>query len=268
MEEVFLQNTKTAFNKASADYDAHENQNIILKWMRGIVQSVYLKYLITGDEVLELNSGTGIDAVFLAQKGMKVFATDISNEMISIINRKVKTNGLEDKISAETFSFSQISKVKLNDFNAILSNFGGLNCINDFSALNEDISKKLNSSGYFIAVVMNKFCPWEIFFYSLKFDFKNAFRRFKRSGIDAIIDGEKVRTYYYSPYEFGRFFKSNFKTKKIYTLGHFTPPPYLDGIYNILKPISLLFMKLDNLFKGIPIFNYFGDHFIIVMKKK
>jgi len=267
MEEEFLQNTKSAFNKASADYDAHENHNIILKWMRGIVQSVYLKYLKDGDDVLELNSGTGIDAVFLAQHGINVYATDISDEMICIINGKVKANGLEGKISAETVSFSQISEVKSNNFKAVLSNFGGLNCINDYSKLNTDISKKLDSGGYFIAVVMNKFCPWEILFYSLKLDFKNAFRRFKRSGIDAIIDGGKVRTYYYSPYEFGRFFKENFRTEKIYTLGYFTPPPYLDGVYNKLKPVSSLLMKLDNVFKGVPFFNYFGDHFIIIMKK-
>jgi len=88
MEEEFLQNTKTAFNKASADYDAHENHNIILKWMRGIVQSVYLKYLKEGEDVLELNSGTGIDAVFLAQRGINVYATDISNEMVAIIKVK------------------------------------------------------------------------------------------------------------------------------------------------------------------------------------
>jgi len=268
MEEDFLQNTKTAFNKASKDYDTHENHNIILKWMRGIVQSVYLKYLRSGDEVLELNSGTGIDAVFLAQQGINVFATDISDEMISIINGKVKSKGLEEKISAENFSFSHISEVKSNNFKAVLSNFGGLNCINDFSKLNTDISNKLYSGGYFIAVVMNKFCPWEILFYTLKLDFKNAFRRFKRSGIDAILDGEKVRTYYFSPYEFGRYFKTNFKTEKIYTLGYFTPPPYLDRVYNKLKPLSSLFLKLDDVFKGIPIFNYFGDHFIIVMKKK
>jgi len=267
MEEEFLQNTKTAFNKASAEYDAHENQNIILKWMRGIVQSVYLKYLKVGDDVFELNSGTGIDAVFLAQLGINVFATDISNEMVTIIKEKAKTNGLEGKISAETVSFNQISNAKSNNFKAVLSNFGGLNCINNFSKLNTDLSAKLNSGGYFIAVVMNKFCPWEILFYSLKLDFKNAFRRFKRAGVDAIINCEKVRTYYYSPYEFGRFFRENFKTVKIYTLGYFTPPPYLDGVYNKLKPVSPLFMKLDNAFKGIPLFNYFGDHFIIIMKK-
>jgi ubiquinone/menaquinone biosynthesis C-methylase UbiE len=268
MEEEFLQNTKSAFNKASADYDAHEYNNIILKWMRCIVQSVYLKYLKEGDDVLELNAGTGIDAVFLAQRSINVYATDISNEMVTIIKGKVKTNGLEGKISAETVSFNQISDVKSNNFKAVLSNFGGLNCVNNFTKLNTDLSAKLNSGGYFIAVVMNKFCPWEILFYSLKLDFKNAFRRFKKAGVDAILNGEKVRTYYYSPSEFGRFFKENFRTEKIYTLGHFTPPPYLDGVYYKLKPVSSLFMKLDNTFKGIPFFNYFGDHFIIILKKK
>jgi len=268
MEEDFLERTKKAFNKASAGYDTDENSNPILKWMRGIVHTVYLKYLNEGDEILELNSGTGIDAVYLAEHGMKVISTDISDSMINIIKEKTRTLGLEDKISAENLSFSRICEIKSNNFKAVLSNFGGLNCINEFSGLSSDIYEKLETGGYFIAVVMNKFCPWEIFYYLLKLDIKNAFRRFKKAGVDAIINGEKVRTYYFSPYEFGRIFEDKFCVKKIYTLGNYTPPPYLIGIYNRLKPLSSIFIKIDNLFKGVPVYNYFGDHFIIIMQKK
>ena len=266
--DEYLQHTKVAFNKAAINYDSNDSQNPILKWMRDIVHLIYFKYLTIGNNVLELNSGTGIDAVFLANKGINVFATDVSDNMISILKEKVINLKLEDKITAERYPFSEINKINNNNFDSVISNFGGLNCINNFLNLNNDINNKLKQGGYFIAVVMNKFCPWEIFFYCLKFDFKNAFRRFKNEGIDVFIDGEKVKTFYYTPNRFGKFFCTNFKIIKTYSLGLLTPPPYLGGIYIKLRPLVKLLMKFDNLIKGIPLINLFGDHFIIIMKKK
>ena len=83
--------TKSAFNNIAGQYDARDNQNPILQWMRGLVRKIYLKYIPTGSKILELNAGTGVDAVFLAENGFKVHATDISEEMINIIHAKVKS---------------------------------------------------------------------------------------------------------------------------------------------------------------------------------
>jgi methylase of polypeptide subunit release factors len=52
--------------------------NPILVWMRGLVRDIYLRNFKRGDRLLELNAGTGADAVFLAGRGIEVFATDIS----------------------------------------------------------------------------------------------------------------------------------------------------------------------------------------------
>jgi ubiquinone/menaquinone biosynthesis C-methylase UbiE len=260
--------TKEAFDSAAGSYDSYENNNEILQWMRSVVHKVYLDSLKPGEKVLELNCGTGIDALFLAENNIKVFATDISPKMISIVKQKSAVANNKNIIGIETASFDVIDKVNETGFDAVVSNFGGLNCINNFDKLSADLSAKLKPGGKFIAVVMNKFCPWEMLYYILKLDFKNAFRRLKKTGIYAELNGEKVLTYYYSPAEFGKKFSMQFKTEKIYSLGYYTPPPYLIGIYRRLKPLVKLWMLMDDLLKGIFPINRFGDHFIIILSSK
>ncbi len=261
-------NTKSAFNNIAADYDSRDNQNPILQWMRGLVHKVYLKYIPKGGNILELNAGTGVDAVYLADKGYKVHATDVSDKMIDILSSNAKIQMSNGMIKCEVKSFDEISAISENNFDAVVSNFGGLNCINDFRKLSGDLAAMLKPNGLVIAVVMNKLCPWEIFYYIVSLKFKEAFRRFNKNGIMAQLNDEKVLTYYFSPGEFAKAFSDNFKKTKVYSLGNNTPPPYLVGIYNKLKPLVRLWMTLDVLTMGFPIFNIFGDHFIIVMKKK
>lgn len=258
--------TKSAFNAIAESYDARDNQNPILQWMRRAVHRIYLKHLPENARVLELNAGTGVDAVFLAESGMSVLATDISDKMIEIIQSKGKSEKTK-KIEAKTLAFGEISTIPDGGFDAVVSNFGGLNCINDFSKLSDDLAAKLNPGGLFITVVMNRICPWEIFYYCLRLNFKEAFRRFGKSGIMAELNGEKVLTYYFTPGEFASAFSRNFTPVKLYTLALKTPPPYLVGIYAKLKPLVKFWMAIDDLLMGWPVFNRFGDHFILVLKK-
>ncbi len=234
--------------------------------MREIVHKVYLINFKSGDRLLELNAGTGTDALFLASRGIKVLATDISEKMVETANAKVKRRKAENLVETSICSFDEISTIAESDFDGVISNFGGFNCINDFTKLSKDISEKLKPGGRLIAVVMNSFCPWEIFYYAVRFDFANVFRRTKGEGIDASLGNEKVKTYYFAPGQFARFF-DEFKVRRIYTLGLFTPPPFLAGLYEHFKPIFKLLMKTDEVVKGIFPFNRIGDHFIMIMEK-
>jgi ubiquinone/menaquinone biosynthesis C-methylase UbiE len=265
--EEYLELTKTAFDKASVTYDIQDYQNQILVWMRSVVYSVYGKFIKKGDFILELNSGTGIDAAYLAKKGINVYATDISDKMINSVKQKAEKDNLNELLCAEVRPFDKICEINRNDFNSAISNFGGLNCINDFKTLSIDLHSKIKPGGYFIAAVMNTFCPWELLYYSLKFQFSTAFRRLRKNGIDANLENTKVKTFYFTPHKFSRQFKNEFKLVKIYTLGLFTPPPYLSNIYKYFSPVVRLLMKVDTLLKGVFPFYLLGDHFITVMKR-
>ena len=267
--EEFLKHTQESFNKIADNFDEQDRSNPIIHWMRDIVHRIYLKYFKSGDSLLELNAGTGIDAIFLAERGINIYTTDLSPKMQSYLNEKlISRKDLQDKITVRPFSFHEIDKVDKYNFDGVISNFGGLNCINDFSKLRDDLSDKTKPGGLFIAAVINKICPWEILYFTLKLDFKKAFRRFNKEGIDGAIDDQFVKTFYFSPKEFAFRFYPDFKIKKVYALGLYTPSPYLQVLYNKIKPLIKLWMFIDNIVKGIFPFNRFGDHFIIVMERK
>jgi SAM-dependent methyltransferase len=235
--------------------------------MRGIVHEIYLENFKSGDKLLELNAGTGTDALFLSGQGIYVLVTDISENMIDTIREKVRKEKADKFVSAKLCPFDEIGEIEENNFDGVISNFGGLNCINKFNKLTDDLSTKTKKGGKFIAVVMNRYCPWEIFYYSIRFDFKNVFRRLKKNGIDAVLGNGIVRTYYFTPARFAGFFEKQFKVRKIYTLGLYTPPPFLIGIYRRFKLLVKSLMKADELLKGVFPFNRFGDHFIIILEK-
>ena len=192
-----VENAIAAFDNAAEVYDVLEEQNFLMKEMRKKVWDIYIDLIPPGSNILELNCGTGTDAVFLAQKGYNVLATDGSEEMIKLLNSKIAVLDLK-KCRTALKSFDKISDIDETKFDAVISNFGGLNCIDDFTKLKESISEKLKDKGQFIAVIMNRFCPWEVLYYMVKMNFRNAFRRFNQKGIEADLYGQKVRTYYFS----------------------------------------------------------------------
>lgn len=266
----YLEDTKKAFDSASVTFDEDDSSNAILQWMRHEAYRVYFDNFKGGDKLLELNSGTGIDAFYLAARGIYVHATDISTGMINALRQKLSVDNIGSRniTGADVLSFDEISNVSGGGFDGVISNFGGLNCIPAFTKLSGDLAAKLKPGGKFIAVVIGRLCPWETFFYLLKFKFKTAFRRFSKAGVDANLNGETIRTFYFTPRRFAKDFQKEFEVEKIYSHGAFTPPPYLVNIYNRLSPIVKIFMKLDEITRGLFPFNRFGDHFIIVLKKK
>jgi ubiquinone/menaquinone biosynthesis C-methylase UbiE len=93
--------------------------------------------------VLELNCGTGEDAVWLAQKGHRVTATDFSGKMIERCNEKIRQCHLENLVTAQRVAFRNL-RMEFHDqsFDLVFSDFGGLNCISkeDIGKVAEDIA--------------------------------------------------------------------------------------------------------------------------------
>src|SRR5476651_1083281 len=92
---------ETAFSAQSGIFDELYSENTIVNYKRWRVRSHVLQYLPDDSYILELNSGTGEDALFFAQQGHKVHATDISTGMQQQLAHKIKNAGMEEKVSNE-----------------------------------------------------------------------------------------------------------------------------------------------------------------------
>jgi ubiquinone/menaquinone biosynthesis C-methylase UbiE len=70
------------FDRLAPSYDSEFTDSIIGRAQRNSVWKVLLRTFHAGDNILELNCGTGEDALFLAQHDISVFSCDASQAMI------------------------------------------------------------------------------------------------------------------------------------------------------------------------------------------
>ena len=219
--------------------------------------------------ILELNCGTGEDAVWFAHRGHNVLASDISMKMIFITEDKVNRLKLSKQIATKQLDINEIDKIQTdNKFDLIFSNFGGLNCLskNELESLSAKIKKLLNNNGKFIAVVMTDFCLIESLYFFIKLGFKNIFRRKKTQQV--IINDSIVKTYYYHPKYFFTFFKNNFTINKIIAIGIFIPPSYLNSFFKDKHRVLNLLNRVENFFGNNVFSAAISDHFLIEMNIK
>lgn len=251
-----------AFTRQSVIYDDYEKENQTLIWMRKQVRKHAMSFLNPGDKLLELNSGTGTDAVYFAQKGILVHSTDISNGMIEQIEKKVNDHNLSHKISYEQCSYTELNKIKNNKFDFIFSNFGGLNCVADLSEATKFFPSLLNEEGKVCLVIMPPICPWElvnIFKGKIKF----AFRRLKTSGTPAHIEGIHFTTHYFNSKNIMKALGDKFILVKLEGLAVFTPNPQMEKFQKKFPRLTQLLNKLDESLSGYFPFNKIGDHIIL-----
>ncbi|NUM81341.1 class I SAM-dependent methyltransferase, partial [bacterium] len=195
---IDFQSVAAAFTRQSVHYDDYEKSNPILYWMRKQVWQHVESFLKPNSRILELNSGTGIDAVHFAQLGHHVHATDISDGMLLQLENKIRQHQLEKQITFQQCSFTALEQIPTQQFDYIFSNFGGLNCIEDLKIVTHHLPRLLKASGIVTWVILPRICPWEILM-GLKGHLRLAARRFKKGGSPAHIEGVHFKCFYHSP---------------------------------------------------------------------
>ena len=260
------QKVNEAFSRQSVSFDHIYESNPITLLMRQKVRNEVLKYISPGDEILELNCGTGIDAVFFAQNGYKVLATDNSEGMLQRLSEKVKEKQLQDRISTAKCSFNDLAQLHDRQFGYIFSNFGGLNCTKDMAAVLKDVDALLLPGGYFTFVIMPKVCPWELLML-FRGRTKVAFRRFEKNGTMAHLEGVYFNCYYYNPSFIIRNLSEKYEVCSLKGLASFMPPPFME-YFPVKYPKLFSFLeRIENKVCDIFPFNTWCDQYVITMRK-
>ena len=105
------------FDAYASSYDAHFDNNPIAQQLRSIVQQTMLRYFQKGNSILELNCGTGTDAIFLAHHGMHVLATDSSSGMIHKTGEKIQKDCFIMQYIGEVFNInSEEGRRRTNEY--------------------------------------------------------------------------------------------------------------------------------------------------------
>lgn len=261
------------FDEVAKTYDKTFTSTRVGALLREMVWS-YLKEVLPGNtslNILELNCGTGEDAIHFAKNGHNVTATDISSQMIEIANNKIKSSEFTSSIRTITCDFRNILEIEHSKkYDLVFSNFGGLNCVDSFELreLSTNLKKILKPNARFVAIVMTKFCLWESIYFSLKLEPSKIFRRNTSQALEVKLGNTIVNTWYYSPLNWNAIFGNDFEKICLRPVGAFLPPSYLDPFFiKKQKTLNGLY-SIEKMSFNIPALAYLSDHFLMDMKLK
>lgn len=258
------------FDHVAAVYDKEFTHTEIGKKQRQIVYEFLEPRLQTWNDILEVNCGTGEDALWLAQNGRQVLATDISKEMIRIAAQKLTAGG------PEAPRFRQLDVRQLEElgteqrYDLVFSNFGGLNCLDPqqlHSFLRTARQNLLRENGSIVLVLMSKGSIWETLFYLRKLDFRKAFRRYTNKALQVNVNGIAVPTWYYNP-SFFRSLGEEFRVATVQTVGFLLPPSYLEPVFARYPRLLQALFSWERRLKNIAVLAGYSDHYLIELRPK
>ena len=147
-----LEAVASAFDRAAGDYDRFTD-GVIGGVLRSAVHARLRARCRPGDRILEINCGTGEDALFFAQQGCHVVATDVSAGMLAVARRKVEAAGAADRVEVKRTAIEAIG-AELGTFDGLLSNFGGLNCVTSLAAAMPRLAARVRPGGFAVCSIM------------------------------------------------------------------------------------------------------------------
>lgn len=254
------------FDKAALKYDETFTNTQIGKMQRYLVYHQFKKHLIGIQNILEINCGTGEDAIWLAQQKFSITATDISEKMIAVAKSKSNYDNITFKV-ADNKTIQQTFKDQ--QFDLIFSNFGGLNCLSpeEINIFFKNVTSVLSEKGKMILVIMPKNTLWEQFYFLMKLQFSSIFRR-KKEKVIANVDGEKVTTYYYNPKEIVNLSKQYFSIIDTKPIGFLVPPSYLEPFFKNKLWLLKFLNTMEKRLKNWGFLSKYADHYIITLQKR
>ncbi|MDP9041447.1 MAG: class I SAM-dependent methyltransferase [Bacteroidota bacterium] len=263
------QQAALAFTGQSVIFDRLYEEKGIMSYKRTRVRQHLLKYINSGSKILELNAGTGDDAIFLAQHGHYIHATDISAGMQERLKEKLSFYQLNDFVTTELCSYTSLKTISnRGPYDCIFSNFAGLNCTGNLDLVLAEFDSLLKPDGIAVLTMLPRFCLWETLLI-FRGKFKTATRRFFSSkGRKANIEGVSFTCWYYSPRYVMSRMKRKFSLIEIEGLCTIVPPSYIGQFSEKYPRVYSFLCKTEDRVKSIWPWKFIGDYFIISLKKK
>ena len=267
MSQSSVDTIAEAFSRTAEKYDSFAQDHPHLTRMRNKVYEHIVRRIPRGARILELNAGTGTDAVQLAQRGYSIHATDIAPGMLNRLQEKVHLLGLSSQVTMEQRSFLALENVQGAPYDAVFSDLGGLNCVPELIPVIQQLPKVLKPGGIVIWVLMPHVCLWEMA-EILRGNFSLAFRRFSRGRVRANLEGLGFDVYYFSPRQAVQWFGGDFELLALEGLSVITPTAESKNFAKWHPWLYRVLSWLDDKLSPHWPWNGWGDFYVLTMKYK
>lgn len=253
-----------AFDRLAPTYDTLVSADTF-RHQRMQTHTALARWIKPGFRVLEIGCGTGVDTAFLAVMGARVVACDPSDEMLSRAKRRLADAGLGERAGLLSCGLQELPRLldaldHAEGFDAVLSNFGALNCVPSLEALGVIGCRHLRPGGAMILGLIGRTCLWETVYFTARGDRSKAGRR-RRSNVSVPVAGVDVPTFYHRRRDLHACLGAGFTLDGAIGIGVMVPPPYLEPRWQRV-PIALrrAAAGIDRLAAGWPLVNHLGDH--------
>ena len=255
--------TVRAFDSLAARYDELFTDSMIGRAQRGAVWNELVDWFEPGFRILELNCGTGEDALFLAQHEVSVLACDASPAMIKAARDRMQRENPNAPLQFKLLPTEQLSKLPVGQpFDGAFSNFSGLNCVADMHQTARDLAALVRIGAPVLICLSNRFCLSEILWFLVHGQVSKAFRR--SSGIAAAkIDGFTVKVHYPTLRELKTMFSPYFSFRSCKGIGIAVPPSYLEPWVGNHPRVLGLLRLIDKVIARLPWLRTAGDHLLV-----
>lgn len=254
-----------AFSRTAEKYDAFSQDHPHLTRMREKVYAHVARLLPPGSRILELNAGTGTDAVSLARQGYFVHATDIAGGMLDRLREKVEQQDLSERITVQACSFTDLVQIQGGPFDAVFSDLGGLNCVPELSPIIDSLPLVLRPGGLVIWVLMPPICLWELITLFTG-QGRQAFRRLSKNGTQAHLEGFYFPVYYFTPEQVMQWFGLGYRMLALEGLSVITPTAESKNLARRFPGLYRALSWLDDRLSTRPPWWGWGDFFILSMR--
>jgi SAM-dependent methyltransferase len=249
-----------AFDALAEDYDASFTHTAVGRLLRAAVWTRIDGELGGSSRILDLGCGTGEDALRLADRGSTVVAIDASARMIEVARRKVGSSPHAGRPEFHCVPMEALGGALGGQcFDAVVSNFGAINCVRDVPALAAEIARRIVPGGKLLWVVMGRYVPWEWLWYLGHGEPRKAWRRLQPRG----VSWRGLAIDYPTPSALARVLQPCFRIERVSPLGCVLPPSYAAGWLERRPRALAVLARLEELAQRCSPLAGISDHFIV-----
>jgi ubiquinone/menaquinone biosynthesis C-methylase UbiE len=204
-----------AYDAIAAGYDEQVRGD---DWMRRKLHAHYGRAFAPGDRILDVGCGTGLDAIFLARRGIHVVGIDASSEMIERLRARHRD------IDARVLRIEDLGRLGDERFDGIISAFASLNSVADLTVFTADAARLVRPGGRAVLHMLNRFSLWEWLGCLRRRDWQGARLVGRQRSRQFVIGGQSVNHSVYFARGAYASFESGFRLRGTYGLGALRPP--------------------------------------------
>ena len=256
------------FDSVAEEYDRTFITSNIGRAQRAAVWKYLTRAFRPGDRVLEIGCGTGVDACFLAQRGVTVVACDSSQAMIAVAEQRLRAVNAY-RVQPRVLAAENLASLgDAQNFDGAFSNFGVLNCIDDLRVLAKNLARLLKPGATFLSCLMGPHCAWEMLWYLAHGNPRKAFRRFASGKVTARLAATAtVSVHYPSVSSLISTFSPDFRLQHWKGIGLTVPPSYLEKLVSRHPTYLRWMIRADTALEKAPLFRGWADHILLSFER-